>query len=308
MRQAVSANYEAMECRICGTMIEPDLEVLARLGARRTVARHSDSIYRCSCGTSYSNAANPDARVLITASPELNVPEPVRGGLAIALTKAANKTNLANKRTKFCFATSEDAVTWTVFNGLRQAGRLGAVVPGAPEGMPGLLLWGSEVADGSAADVAAVLRDVCIELPEKPRRLTEPDAILTWDELLVFVEAKYRSRNDKKPGYENFALYTDGRPDLFVSAVEVAAVGYYELTRNWRIGVEVAERLGRREFVLINLGGEALTESAAEFATTIEQTHTRRFCHRTWAEVLEAASPLESWLIDYRRTRELETL
>lgn len=88
-------------------------------------------------------------------------------------------------------------------------------------------------------------------------------------------------------------------------ADEVATVGYYELTRNWRIGVQVAERLGVPEFLLINLGSKGLGGSAAQFAATIQQTPQRRFCHRRWAQVLETASPLEPWLAQYARTREL---
>jgi hypothetical protein len=301
-----SLNYERMRCRICGAMIGPDLDLLQQLGRRRAAATRADCIYRCDCGASYSNAARPAARVLITASPELNVPEPVRPAVTSALDKAVNQTNLVNKRSKFCFETSEDAVTWTVFNGLRQAGRLGAIVPNGPHGKPELLLWGAALVEGGATPVATELRRVSMELGEDPRRLTEPDAILAWDELLVFVEAKYRSPNDEKPGYGNFALYTNARPDLFsVQGDEVAAAGYYELTRNWRIGVQVAERLGVPEFLLVNLGGKALAESATAFAAMIQQTTARRFCHRRWAEVLETASPLEPWLADYVRNKKL---
>lgn len=228
-------------------------------------------------------------------------------GVSAALCRAVNQTNLANKRAKFCFETSEDAVTWTVLNGLQRAGRLAAAVPDAPDGKPDLLLWGAPLTEGRATRVATELRSVSIELGEDPRRLSEPDAILSWEELLVFVEAKYRSPNDKKPGYANFKLYTGRRPDLFKLAPdEVAAVGYYELTRNWRIGVEVAERLRYNQFLLVNLGGRGLADSATEFASTIQQTPARRFCHRRWAEVLEMASPLEPWLAEYARSKKLE--
>src|ERR1700754_2065901 len=71
--------------------------------------------FRChSCGIALSNAAQPQQRVLITRSPELNVPVEVRAGLNAALAGAATVGNRARKREKFCSATSEDAVTWTV--------------------------------------------------------------------------------------------------------------------------------------------------------------------------------------------------
>jgi hypothetical protein len=306
MPPAAPFKYQPMKCRLCDTTIERDLDVLARLGRRRVGAARTDCIYQCRCGASYSNAATSSARVLITASPELNVPEPVRAGVTAALERAVNETNLANKSSKFRFETSEDAVTWTVFNGLQRANRLAATVPGAPQDTPDLLLWGSALADGRGGRVASALRSVSIELGEDPRRLTEPDAILSWDELLVFVEAKYRSPNDRQPRYKHFRVYTNGRADLFkVPPDQVAAAGYYELTRNWRIGVEVAERLGLSEFLLVNLGGQALADSADAFAATIQQTPARRFCHRRWAEVLSQASPLESWLADYAKAKKL---
>lgn len=175
-----------MECRVCGAMIEPDLDALQRLGHRRAAATREDCIYHCGCGASYSNAVSLGARVLIAASPEQNVPAPVRAGVTAALERAVNATNLVNKRSKFCFETSEDAVTWTVLNGLQRLGRLRATVPRAPDGQPGLLLWGAAVADPRATRVAVALRQASIEIGEDPCRLTEPDAILSWDELLVY--------------------------------------------------------------------------------------------------------------------------
>jgi hypothetical protein len=301
-------SYERMDCRLCGEVIEPDSNVLLRLGRRRTAAKREDCIYRCTCGASYSNAVSSGARVLMSASPKLNVPQPVQAGVAAALAGAVNETNLKNKAAKFCFETSEDAVTWTVFKGLQQAGRLAAAAPGATDDEPCLLLWGAALSGERATQVAAELRRVSLELGEDPRRLTEPDVILSWGELLVFVEAKYKSANDKKPGYAQFPRYTEGRPDLFTgSPHDVAAAGYYELTRNWRIGVEVAERLGVSEFLLVNLGAKALAQSSSEFAATIQQTPQRRFSHRRWAQVLDAASPLEPWLTEYASTRKLQT-
>jgi hypothetical protein len=68
----------------------------------------------------------------------------------------------------------------------------------------------------------------------------------------VFVEAKYTSQNDVKPNYKGFARYL-GRPKIFAAGdTAVRAAGFYELTRNWRIGADLAERLGRR-FTLVNL-------------------------------------------------------
>ena len=69
---------------------------------------------------------------------------------------AINDANRRNKREKFCAETSEDAVTWTVFRWLHQAGHA-ALVPSLcglapPEGATSLLLWGAP-AGGEEADL-----------------------------------------------------------------------------------------------------------------------------------------------------------
>jgi hypothetical protein len=172
-----------------------------------------------------------------------------------------------------------------------------------------MLLWGAPVVGEDAARIASELRSICTGLGEDERRLSEPDGILVWDELLIFVEAKYRSPNDRQPHYGKFDLYVDDRDDLFaVSPRDVAAAGFYELTRNWRIGIELAERLNVREFRLLNLGGRSLSESAREFAATIRRTDARRFRHTRWAELLDKSAPLEPWLAEYAKARGLEQL
>jgi hypothetical protein len=62
--------------------------------------------------------------------PERNVPNEVSGGLNEVLGNALNVRNQTAKRDKFCFSSSEDAVTWTIFRGLEDAHAL-ALVPAA---------------------------------------------------------------------------------------------------------------------------------------------------------------------------------
>jgi hypothetical protein len=299
------AGFEPMRCRACQAVIEPDLELLGRLGRRLTVNSRDDCIYRCTCGVSYSNALDEQDRVMIMPSPELNVPREVRSGLSETLNNAVNRRSVESKKLKFCFETSEDAVTWTVFRGLERLGRLDAlVVPDQPQGQPALLLWGVPVAGARSAEVASALRAVCRRLNEPANALTEPDAIVAWDDLLVFVEAKYRSGNDCRPGYGGFARYL-GRAELFsVPRAEVEAAGYYELTRNWLIGSEVAEALAIAGFLLVNLGPPEKIETEAEaFSNLVAVSDRRDFVQRSWNDVLEAASPLEPWLDRYASER-----
>ncbi len=294
-----------MQCRACGRTIKPDTSLVASLGKRLTVHTRDDCIYRCECGVSYSNARDEAEREMIVARPELNVPRQVRAGLSEALGQAINRRNRRNKLMKFCFETSEDAVTWTVFRGLEQQGRLDALVaPQRPLGEPALLLWGVPISGARGTETASALADVCRSLGEAASSYSEPDVIVVWSDMLVFVAAKFQSGNELRRNYGGFERYLD-RPDLFaVSPEEVAADGYYELTRNWRIGVELSERLRVPGFLLLNLGPPEKIEVDADlFGTLVARSPAHDFASCSWSDVLEAAQPIEPWLDRYASER-----
>jgi len=305
MTETLRTQFEPMRCRACQRSIKPNASLAASLGRRSTIASRDDCIYRCECGVSYSNARNEDDRVMITASPELNVPKQVRAGLVEALGQALNRGNRRKKLIKFCFETSEDAVTWTVFRGLGLQGRLDSLVaPQRPLGEPVLLLWGAPVSGARGPETASALAGVCRSLGEVSSALSEPDVIVVWQDLVVFVEAKFQSSNERRPNYRGFSRYLD-RPDLFaVSPEEVAADGYYELTRNWRIGTALAESLQIPGFLLVNLGPPDKIEVDADiFMTLLARSPLREFASCSWSDVLEAAQPIEPWLDRYASER-----
>jgi hypothetical protein len=293
--------YEPMRCCVCGKTIRPDTTIAAK--APSSIA---DCMYRCVCGVAYSNARDPSERTLIWPTPEQNVPDEVAFGPGEALDRAVNVRNRKMKRWKFAFETSEDAVTWTIVRGLAAIGRLGAVSGGDDPEV--VLLWGAPVVGGTvASDIAEELATVCEELGERPNAYSEPDVVLVWPDRIVVLEAKYRSPNDVNPGHKGFPLYLDV-PDLFaVDPTAVTAAGFYELTRNWRIGADLAKRLSR-EFTLLNIGRKEAAGSAAQFSALLAQTPGRRFGFLTWAELLDRAAqvaPLPAWLDDYAGERGL---
>ena len=297
--------YQPMFCRACRRLIEPDLHLLTRRRRSEAVSSLEDCIYRCDCGISYSNALSEDERALITATPEANVPRQVRAGLAEVLSQVANHRGAESKRIKFCFETSEDAVTWTVFRGLEAQGHLDALpVPGDVDGEATLLLWGAPVSGERSIETAAALATVCRLLGEAPGAFSEPDAIVLWPNLLVLVEAKYRSPNDCQSSHRGFSRYLD-RSELFsVTPEEVSSAGYYELTRNWRIGSGLAESLSVPAFLLVNLGPPDLIESSAQaFSTLLAQSSERSFAWCSWNDILESAAPLPPWLDSYASER-----
>ncbi|MGD0273943.1 MAG: hypothetical protein ABSB96_09480 [Gaiellaceae bacterium] len=294
-----------MRCRACQRLIEPDASLLASLDRGLSVNSRDDCIYRCECGVAYSNARKEADREMITASPELNVPRQVRAGLAEVLGQAVNRGNRQSKLIKFCFETSEDAVTWTVFRGLGQRGRLDALVaPQRPLDEPALLLWGVPISGARGPETASALVDVCRSLGEAANAISEPDVIVVWRDLVVLVEAKFRSGNDCQPDHRNFDRYLDRRDLYAVSPEEVATAGYYELTRNWRIGTALAESLQTPGFLLINLGPPEKIEVDADiFMTLLTRSPLREFASCSWSDILEAAKPLEPWLDRYASER-----
>jgi hypothetical protein len=284
----------ADQCPRCGTAWDVRPELLGK-----AASGFESCAFRClNCGLGFSNAKSTKARVPITASPELNVPEQVRPSLAEALAGAINVHNRPTKAVKFCSGRSEDAVTWTVVGGLRAAGTLGALV--GPPQLPApeaLLLWGHPVDGPRAEAVQKALIAVSDGLGEHPDRRSEPDVVALWPDLLIFVEAKHGSANDSQPDYAGYGTYLLA-PGLFTAGdQEVRAEGSYQLTRNWVIGTKLAEQLDV-PFRLINLGPAGIAKHAAGFAELLTQTPTRRFEHRTWQQVLAAVAP-PAWLEEY---------
>jgi hypothetical protein len=263
--------------------------------------------YRCErCGIGYSNSLTPAARRRITREPAANVPEEV-GDPDAVLKKAANVQNRAKKREAFCSESSEDAVVWTVVSGLRQLERLSALVADPkPDDRMDVLLWGASIDGPRSEALEDELSQVCRDLSEGVATRSEPDIIVACDGHLTFIEAKYGSANDVQPNYRGFSKYLRNAELFTTSPTAVAAVGLYELVRNWVIGAELARRR-ESSFTLINLGGPALTDTVAQFSAQVAQTPRRRFIHRTWRQVLDAAAPLPDWLDGYAGERGLWT-
>lgn len=100
--------------------------------------------------------------------------------------------------------------------GLLEAGRVSALVSKEQLGEPqAVLTWGYPVAGPAAADAVARLLKISDALGENVIWRSEPDVIVLWPQLLVFIEAKYGSGNDRQPNYKGYATYLPA-PGLFV--------------------------------------------------------------------------------------------
>jgi hypothetical protein len=294
-------------CPSCGRPLAVNDELLGQ-----TPHNFQDLAFRCDkCGVGFSNSTNPQQRRRIYRDPERNVPADARAGLLDALENAANIRNRPAKLFKFGSDRSEDAVTWTVFADLRLRGALEAVLPGSDRDPrtrkpPAVLMWGHAVAGPDAERLADDLMAVSVALGEKPTARSEPDVVLAWDHLLVFVEAKLHSPNDVQPDYRGFPRYVgEQHSELFRDPDEVPRSGYYELTRNWVIAADLAIATGRK-MRLINVGPDRLLHSANRFQGTVQESDSRRFVFRSWSEVLSDAAPLSPWLLAYVDGTQLE--
>jgi hypothetical protein len=290
--------YSRMQCA-CGFWIEPDT-TLAGTRARS----YETCIYRCEkCAFGYSNARKPQDRRRIAKCPEKNVPGEVGSGLSEVLARAVNELNRPKKKAAFCSEVSEDAVTWTVFTYLARSGRLSRGVPwsGSAEDMS-LLLWGVPIC-GPQADLAAgELATVSDRLGESTDRRSEPDAVVLSPGKVAFFEAKLGSSNDRQFDARKFTRYVNDEA-FSASVEEVASFGYYELVRNWRIGLDLSERLHAEEFLLVNLGPVGLAANVQQFRGQLVETEARRAVSRRWRDLLSEDD--EPWLVDYATQKNL---
>jgi hypothetical protein len=272
------------------------------IGVRR---RDWESLaFRClDCGIGYSNATNPEARVRIVRDIDQAVPGEVHDGLQAALAEALNVRNRPSKRNAFCSASSEDAVTWTVFRGLDLIGRLArvaqAITPDHPDSREvDLLLWGVPVAGPDGAAIRDQLIAVSDELGEASKSRSEPDVILVTETHVVFIEAKTGSRNDVNASSNGWATYLKDEALFRGEAKRVQEAGYYELVRNWVIGNRLADKLGR-DYLLVNLGPSPLAQDVQCLTPLLGTTAHRSFSHLRWVQLLQEAEPLPQWLSDH---------
>ena len=256
--------------------------------------------------------------VKIHRKPLDNIPPEVHDGAVETLSNALNKFNRENKLKKFAFETSEDAVTWTVFNFLRQRKILceylklsGAGWLTSTDIEPTVLLWGVPVpgSDRRGIDINKNLVMILEQIGEDPQKFSEPDVILDFGDIgVVLIEVKYRSPNDtlneKSSKWEKY-LYNRS---AFADINGVKKTGYYELARIWRIAWELA---GDRSMALLNLGPDAIFKRDDErkiqqFSKCLSQNNTHKFNDVTWKRFFERVSDHPQWFDNYLKERDLK--
>lgn len=294
-------------CPVCGVPLNPVV-----LPAKPSpVYKYEDCLRRCdTCGVGYSNAReNPTT---IYKDPLKNIPIEAREGVEMVLAQTLSEKSRVTKHRRFGFSTSEDAVTWVVFSFLARHVPLGLSGLGqrllgfTNAGKPTLLLWGAPVpADDAGNDLRARLVTVLDDIEKDKTQRSEPDVVLDYGTAgLAFIEVKLHAPNDEaKPAEASkFDKYL-ASPSAFVDPIMVKESRMYELTRNWRIGWDLA---GQRPFRLVNLGPATLftqSERLASFEKGLAISTVRRFLRLTWSSLLgDVASDLgglPEWLEDW---------
>jgi hypothetical protein len=172
------------------------------------------------------------------------VPEQVRTGVLATIDHALNELNRSSKRIKFGYSSSEDAVTWTVFQAIGGAQCLELVVQRAlgkaPHGSVKMLLWGVEQAASPVCESELRKRIIAVlsKLGESAEALSEPDVVLATDIGWLIIEAKYLSGNDyADPNDARWDLYLDS--PAFREPDRIRKSRLYELARNWRLAWEL---------------------------------------------------------------------
>lgn len=198
---------------------------------------------------------------------------------------------------------SEDAVTWNIFRFFERhgclSGAIGTICP-CPNDEPLTVFWTTH--EGCLWEPYQRCSD---QIPERASSRSESDLIFLWErKLLVVVEAKFRSPNRSNPDpSKRKDELRKSRPYINRAsrclnpkgAKRAVCDGWYELLRNWVLGMGLKEMLGCEEFVLVNLlrkrheaeHREDPTRDFAERACAL--TPNRRFVVAHWEDLIAAA-------------------
>jgi len=305
------AKLASLTCSKCDQLIESEEYKLNIKGGAPPAISFDACLRRCNkCGIGFSNAQNPSSVVKIYCDPLDNIPPEVHDGAWETVLNALNKINRDNKLKKFAFETSEDAVTWTVFNYLKQKGFLYESIKLSgvdwlitADLEPTILLWGVPLpgSDRRGIDIKKNLITILNQIGEDPQKYSEPDVILDFGDIgVVVIEVKYRSPNDmldeKSPKWGKYLHNSRAFADI----IGVKTTGYYELARNWRIAWNLA---GDRSMALINLGPESIFKNndgkkISEFSKCLRRNKTHKFIDVTWSRFLVGYRKILNGLIN----------
>lgn len=271
-----------IKCPLCGKSLS------IKDQPHKSTSCYDDCIRKCdTCEIGFSNSKSNST--LIYEDYRENVPEELRGGLDESLKNSINATNRESKKKKFAFSTSEDALTWSFFKYFvvndRYEDLLKLLDIESKDTTFDIYLWGTKINSiTNNPDLVDEFILVSKSFQENRSTRTEPDVIINLSDKLVFIEVKYLSQNNIKPGEKKFRNYE-------VSDVEMEEViksGHYELFRNWAFASKLSNG---KDFELINLApkkrfNDKNKEKLIQFEASLKSGK-GKFVKISWEDILE---------------------
>lgn len=284
-------NLTEIKCPSCGELIFP------RNGIIKSASSYNDCLRRCEkCQIGFSNSKNNP--IIIYNKYFENVPELLRQDLDFSLNHSINEMNRKNKKNKFGFSTSEDALTWSFFKYFVVKNKFSDLLKilsiKSNETAFDIYLWGTNICKiNNNLDFIDNFNEVSDSFNEVLSKRTEPDVIIKLKDKLVFIEVKYLSSNELKTDKEKFKKYLV--PDVLEK--EVIESEHYELFRNWAF----ASKLSNGDnFELINLAPQKIfndknRNKLIQFENSLKSAN-GNFRKVSWEEILDKVNDTENEL------------
>lgn len=289
-------NLNNLFCPDCGEVLIPHRQKIKPSNSYKECLRRCEK-----CGIGFSN--NDKSPTTIYKHYSNNVPTILSIDLNYTLNNALNILNRENKKSKFAFSTSEDALTWSFFKYFvvnnKYKDLLKLLNIKSDDSRYEIYLWGVNI---SSQNMNTKLYRKLIKTSdfynENPARRSEPDVIIRLSDKLIFIEVKYLGSNEVITNNEKFNKYLT--PD--VDSDKVVMSGHYELLRNWVIASKISNGAN---FVLINLGlNKLFADKNHEQLTLFEnslKTINGKFVKMSWEDIIDRMKEgeYESWFIEY---------
>lgn len=290
-------------CLLCGDKTKYDDKLLGK-----KPSKYGYHAYCPNCCASFSNARNPEKRVIVWDNIEKNLYnsyEDKINRLKQIINHSMNEGNRVKKEPSMRSENSEDALTWSIFSALEEHDLLNDVFcyftnTNVPVTDTCIYYWGYNdkyPKDKMIKEYISVLNKA--GEPEWRGGYSEPD-ILLFSPLhgIVNIEVKYKSPNDDK-------LRDKGNLSRIKRAQQMIDIGkkyvqkqsavdwtWYELLRMWVPGCVVAERMNLKSFTLINLLPQTMLKKEKDRVTTdmqgcIKQSNAFKFKQVVWEDFME---------------------
>lgn len=237
-----------------------------------------------------------------------NIPEFVVGGLDYSLENSLNVFNRKNKKAKFGFSTSEDALTWTFFKYFIISAKIGELFNllnlNGDEKKCNIYLWGTKITTTDfESDFIEQFVKLSDSFKESKSKRTEPDVIIELPDQIIFIEIKYLSSNEVKNNDLIFSKYLVSE----ILETDLLRSGHYELYRNWAF---VSTLSNGKKFELINLGPEKLfnDKNKSKLALFEKSLKSKRgkFTKLSWENIIDrvSQSSCDEWFKNYLNQKE----